>query len=74
MMFSTMEDRPLIWGCNTINHSKGLLGQLTPMFWLMPFQMLLRPWSIARLFPDTDPKYKDADSIVPLKEGRRYSK
>ena len=65
-----VENRPLIIGGVTIAHSKGCWAIPMRMYWRMPFWRFLGAclgeyWD---LFPDTDPKYKDADSIVLLKE------
>ncbi|MGC6366998.1 MAG: 2-C-methyl-D-erythritol 2,4-cyclodiphosphate synthase [Candidatus Marinamargulisbacteria bacterium] len=67
-----VENRPLIMGGVTINHSKGLLGHSDADVLAHAisdaFLGALALGSIGDLFPDTDPKYKDADSILLLKE------
>ena len=67
-----VENRPLIIGGVTIAHSKGLLGHSDADVLAHAisdaFLGALALGSIGDLFPDTDPKYKDADSIVLLKE------
>ena len=67
-----VENRPLIMGGVTINHSKGLLGHSDADVLAHAisdaFLGALALGSIGDLFPDTDAKYKDADSILLLKE------
>ena len=69
-----VENRPLIIGGVTIAHSKGLLGHSDADVLAHAisdaFLGALALGSIGDLFPDTDPKYKDADSIVLLKSIR----
>ena len=65
-------DRPLIMGGVTIDHPTGLLGHSDAdvLSHAISDALLgsLSLGSIGDLFPDTDPTYKDADSIVLLKE------
>ena len=65
-------DRPLIIGGVTIPHSKGLLGHSDAdvLTHAITDAMLgaLAMGSIGDWFPDTDPMFKDADSIELLKE------
>ena len=65
-----VEGRPLILGGVTIPHSKGLLGHsdadvLTHTI-MDALLGALALGSIGDFFPDTDPQYKDADSLVLL--------
>tara|TARA_B100001989_G_C24540675_1_gene467382 strand:+ start:1707 stop:2186 length:480 start_codon:yes stop_codon:yes gene_type:complete len=66
-----VENRPLILGGVTIDHPTGLLGHsdadvLTHAI-MDALLGALALGSIGDHFPDTDPTYKDADSIVLLK-------
>ncbi|RAP24635.1 2-C-methyl-D-erythritol 2,4-cyclodiphosphate synthase [Candidatus Marinamargulisbacteria bacterium SCGC AG-343-K17] len=65
-------DRPLIIGGVTIPHDKGLLGHSDAdvLTHAITDAILgaLAMGSIGDWFPDTDPKYKDADSIELLKD------
>lgn len=64
--------RPLILGGVTIPHEKGLLGHSDAdvLAHAITDALLgaLNLGSLGDHFPDTDPTYKDADSIVLLKE------
>ena len=64
-------DRPLIMGGVLIPHEKGLLGHSDAdvLAHAITDAMLgaLALGSLGDWFPDTDPAYKDADSIVLLK-------
>lgn len=65
-----VEDRPLIIGGVTIPHEKGLLGHsdadvLTHTI-MDALLGALALGSIGDFFPDTDPAYKDADSMILL--------
>ncbi len=67
-----VENRPLILGGVTIPHEKGLLGHsdadvLTHAI-IDALLGALALGNIGLYFPDTDPKYKDADSIKLLIE------
>ena len=67
-----VENRPLIVGGVLIDHPKGLLGHSDAdvLSHAISDALLgaLAMGSIGDLFPDTDPAYKDANSIVLLKE------
>ena len=67
-----VENRPLIMGGVLIDHPKGLLGHSDAdvLSHAISDALLgaLAMGSIGDLFPDSDPKYKDANSIVLLKE------
>ena len=72
------EDRPLIIGGVTIPYEKGLLGHSdADVLTHAIMDALLGAAAlgdIGKLFPDTDPAYKDADSIKLLeKVGKRLS-
>ncbi|MDA1354039.1 MAG: 2-C-methyl-D-erythritol 2,4-cyclodiphosphate synthase [bacterium] len=67
-----VEGRPLILGGVTVPHEKGLLGHsdadvLTHTI-MDALLGALALGTIGDFFPDTDPKYKDADSMVLLDE------
>jgi len=67
-----VENRPLILGGVTIPHTKGLLGHsdadvLTHTI-MDALLGALNLGSIGDHFPDTDPAYKNADSMLLLKE------
>jgi 2-C-methyl-D-erythritol 2,4-cyclodiphosphate synthase len=65
-------DRPLVLGGVTIPHPRGLAGHsdADAIAHALADAMLgaLGLGDIGRLFPDTDPAHKDADSIVLLAE------
>jgi 2-C-methyl-D-erythritol 2,4-cyclodiphosphate synthase len=67
-----VEGRELIIGGVKITHEKGLLGHSDADVLVHALiDALLGALAlddIGTLFPDTDPKYKDADSIVLLKQ------
>jgi len=67
-----VEGRSLILGGLTIPHSKGLLGHSdADVLTHAIMDALLGALSLGNIgdfFPDTDPKYKDADSLVLLDE------
>lgn len=69
-------DRPLILGGVTIPHSHGLLGHSDADALLHAITDALLGAAalgdIGKLFPDTDPAFKGADSIVLLKEAARH--
>ena len=72
------EDRPLIIGGVTIPYEKGLLGHSdADVLTHAIMDALLGAAAlgdIGKLFPDTDPAYKGADSIKLLEEvGKRLS-
>lgn len=64
------EDRKLILGGVDIPHTQGLLGHSDAdvLTHAIADSILgaARAGDIGKLFPDTDPKYKDADSLVLL--------
>jgi 2-C-methyl-D-erythritol 2,4-cyclodiphosphate synthase len=64
------EDRPLILGGVTIEHERGLLGHSDAdvLAHALADAVLgaMRAGDIGKLFPDTDPAYKDADSLELL--------
>ncbi|MBQ8504222.1 MAG: 2-C-methyl-D-erythritol 2,4-cyclodiphosphate synthase [Clostridia bacterium] len=66
------ENRPLIIGGVEIPYEKGLLGHSDADVLLHAISDALLGAAalgdIGKLFPDTDPKYKGADSLVLLKE------
>lgn len=67
-----VEGRPLILGGITVPHHKGLLGHsdadvITHAI-MDAILGALNLGDIGRHFPDTDPQYKDADSIELLKK------
>lgn len=65
------EDRTLILGGVTIPHTKGLLGHsdadVVTHALMDAILSAMRAGDIGKLFPDTDPAYKGADSIGLLK-------
>ncbi len=67
-----VEDRPLIIGGVEIPHEKGLLGHSDADVLLHAISDALLGAAalgdIGKLFPDTDPAYKGADSLVLLKK------
>ncbi len=67
-----VENRPLIMGGVTIDHEKGLLGHSDAdvLAHAISDALLgaLALGNIGDFFPDNDPQYKDADSMVLLKE------
>jgi 2-C-methyl-D-erythritol 2,4-cyclodiphosphate synthase len=67
-----VDDRPLIIGGVTIDHSKGLLGHSDAdvLSHAISDALLgaLALGNIGDFFPDTDPAYKDANSICLLQE------
>jgi 2-C-methyl-D-erythritol 2,4-cyclodiphosphate synthase len=67
-----VEGRKLILGGVTIPHNKGLLGHSdADVLTHTIMDALLGALSLGNIgdfFPDTDPKYKDADSLVLLDE------
>lgn len=67
-----VEGRPLIIGGVEIPHEKGLLGHSDADVLLHAISDALLGASalgdIGKLFPDTDPTYKGADSLVLLKK------
>lgn len=67
-----VEDRALILGGVTVPHEKGLLGHSDAdvLAHAISDALLgaLREGDIGKLFPDTDPAYKDADSLLLLGE------
>jgi 2-C-methyl-D-erythritol 2,4-cyclodiphosphate synthase len=69
-------DRPLILGGVTIPHSHGLLGHSDADALLHAITDALLGAAalgdIGRLFPDTDPVFQGADSIVLLQEAARH--
>ena len=69
-------DRPLILGGVTIPHSHGLLGHSDADALLHAITDALLGAAalgdIGKLFPDTDPAFKGADSIVLLQEASRH--
>jgi 2-C-methyl-D-erythritol 2,4-cyclodiphosphate synthase len=70
-----VEGRPLILGGVTIPHSKGLLGHSDADALLHAITDALLGAAglgdIGRHFPDTDPQFKGADSVVLLQEATR---
>jgi len=64
------EDRALVLGGVRIQHDRGLAGHSDAdvlAHALMDALIgALREGDVGRLFPDTDPQYKDADSLVLL--------
>lgn len=70
-----VEGRPLILGGVTIPHSKGLLGHSDADALLHAITDALLGAAglgdIGRHFPDTDPQFKGADSVVLLQEANR---
>lgn len=73
-----VEGRSLILGGVTIQHSKGLLGHsdadvLTHAI-IESILGALALGDIGTLFPDTDPQYKDSDSLELLREVNTYLK
>ena len=73
-----VEGRPLILGGVTIPHDKGLMGHSDADALLHAVTDAILGASglgdIGRLFPDTDPQYKDADSRVLLREAFAHIK
>ncbi len=72
------EDRALILGGVNIPHTKGLLGHSDADVLLHAIMDALLGAAalgdIGKLFPDTDEKYKGADSLILLKEvGKRVA-
>mgnify|MGYP001558258579 FL=1 len=69
-------DRPLVLGGVTIPHSHGLLGHSDADALLHAITDALLGAAalgdIGKLFPDTDPAFKGADSIVLLQEAARH--
>ena len=67
-----VEDRPLIVGGVEIPHEKGLLGHSDADVLLHAISDALLGAAalgdIGKLFPDSDPQYKDADSLILLKK------
>ncbi len=67
-----VEDRPLIIGGVEIPYEKGLLGHSDADVLLHAISDALlgaaAMGDIGKLFPDSDPKYKGADSLVLLRE------
>ena len=70
-----VEGRPLILGGVTIPHSKGLLGHSDADALLHAITDALFGAAglgdIGRHFPDTDPQFKGADSVVLLQEAAK---
>ena len=71
-----VEDRPLILGGVNIPYEKGLLGHsdadcLTPCYYGQPAWGAATLGDIGKHFPDTDPKYEGADSLMLLEEVKR---
>ncbi len=66
-----VEGRPLILGGVTIEHTKGLMGHSDADALLHAITDAILGAAglgdIGRLFPDTDPQFKDADSRVLLR-------
>ena len=73
-----VEGRPLILGGVTIPHDKGLMGHSDADALLHAVTDAILGASglgdIGRLFPDTDPQFKDADSRVLLREAFAHIK
>lgn len=73
-----VEDRKLILGGVEIEHSKGLLGHSDADVLIHAIMDALVGalclGDIGKLFPDTDPKYKDISSIYLLNEVYKYIK
>ena len=73
-----VEGRPLILGGATIPHDKGLMGHSDADALLHAVTDAILGASglgdIGRLFPDTDPQFKDADSRVLLREAFAHIK
>ena len=70
------EDRPLILGGVTIPHHRGLMGHsdadaLTHAI-MDALLGALSLGTIGDFFPDTDPRFKDADSLILLDEVMRH--
>ena len=71
-----VEGRPLIMGGVTIPHETGLLGPSDADVLLHAIADALLGAAalgdIGKLFPDSDPKYKNADSLVLLRHVKTY--
>ena len=71
-----VEGRPLIIGGVTIPHEKGLLGHSDADVLLHAIADALlgaaAMGDIGKLFPDTDPRYKGADSMILLRRVKTH--